>query len=385
MAVAMRAPATPARETSMLAVHRADWALLAAPVLLSAVGLVMVYSSTKTRVANQGLSDYYYVYRQGAGVALGLAVMALTMLVDYRRIRDFVPLLYGAMLPLLAGVLVLGSDRRGAQAWFQVGPLQFQPSEVAKVLLVLALAAYCAQHRGELDAWRLAVTLGIAAVPIGLVLLQPDLGTALVLGVSTLAILLVAGIRGQHLAILVLVAMTLVGTSIATGQLDDYQVDRLTGFISQDDSDLTSQSREVYNVNQSKIAIASGQLLGKGLFSGTQTQLGFVPEQHTDFIFTAVGEELGFVGSAGVLLLLALLVWRIWRVSLMAADFFGSLLCIGILAMFAFQVFENVGMTMGIMPVTGIPLPFVSYAPSATVAMFAAVGLVANVHHRRFS
>jgi rod shape determining protein RodA len=364
--------------------RQVDWVMLGAMVGLSLVGLVMIYSSTRTRLEAQGLSALYYVERQGAGLLIGFVVMVLAMVIDYRRLRDYVPILYAATIPLLAGVVLLGTSRRGAQAWFEVGPLQFQPSEVAKVVLALALAAYCAQHRGRLDAWRLGVACGIAGLPIVLVLLQPDLGTALVLGVTTLAILLVAGIRAQHLAILLLVGLTLVGTAIATGKLEQYQVDRLTGFISASDTDLTSPSRELYNLNQSKIAIARGGVRGRGLFNGTQTQLGFVPEQHTDFIFTAVGEELGFAGGALVLGLLALVVYRIWRAALYAPDFFGTLLAMGIMAMFAFQAFENVGMTMGIMPITGIPLPFVSYAPSATIAMFAAVGLAANVHLHRF-
>jgi rod shape determining protein RodA len=386
MAVTMRSPAaSTARSEISLPLRTIDWTLLSVPLLLSAVGLLMIYSSTRTRLASEGSSELHFVYRQGAGIAIGIVVMALATVIDYRRIRDFVVLLYLVTIPTLVAVLVVGSNRRGTQAWFQIGPLQLQPSELAKVVLVLTLAAYCAQHRGELDAWRLGAAMMLAAIPFGLVLLQPDLGTAMVLGVSTIAILLVAGIRAQHFAILVLVGLTLMATSVATGQLEDYQVDRLTGFLRQDDSDLTGQAEEVYNLNQSKIAVASGGLAGKGLFNGTQTQLGFVPEQHTDFIFTAVGEELGFLGGATVLLLLAILVWRIWRAAALASDFFGALLCIGFLAMFAFQAFENIGMTMGIMPITGIPLPFVSYAPSATIAMFAAVGLVANVHSRRFA
>jgi rod shape determining protein RodA len=386
MAVTMRsqAPSTGRSELS-LPLRTLVWTLLSVPLLLSAVGLLMIYSSTRTRLASEGSSELHFVYRQGAGIAIGIVVMALATVIDYRRIRDFVVLLYLVTIPTLVAVLVVGSNRRGTQAWFQIGPLQLQPSELAKVVLVLTLAAYCAQHRGELDAWRLGAAITLAAIPFGLVMLQPDLGTAMVLGVSTIAILLVAGIRAQHFAILVLVGLTLVATAVATGQLEEYQVDRLTGFLGADDSNLTGQAEEVYNLNQSKIAIASGQLTGKGLFEGTQTQLGFVPEQHTDFIFTAVGEELGFLGGATVLLLLAILVWRMWRAAALASDFFGSLLCIGFLAMFAFQAFENIGMTMGIMPITGIPLPFVSYAPSATIAMFAAVGLVANVHSRRFS
>lgn len=379
-----RAARRPPRDDARPLRH-VDWVLLGVPVLLSLLGVVMIYSSTRTQLEEQGLGELYYVGRQLLAVGIGVVVMLAVMLFDYRRLRDAAPLLAAAMLPLLVGVLALGASRRGAQAWFQVGPLQFQPSELAKVALVVVLAAYCHQHRGDLDAWRLAIAVGLAVVPVGLVLLQPDFGTAMVMGVSTLAVLLVSGIRGQHLAIIVLVALTLVTAAVATGQFEDYQIDRFTGFFSQDETDLSDQSRELYNLNQSKIAIASGGATGKGLFEGTQTQLGFVPEQHTDFIFTAVGEELGFLGGATVLGLLSLLVWRIWRVALLASDFFGTLLAVGVLSMLAFQIFENVGMTMGIMPITGIPLPFVSYGGSATIALFLAVGLVANVHMRRFA
>ncbi|MCZ7534557.1 MAG: rod shape-determining protein RodA [Acidimicrobiia bacterium] len=373
----------PASATAPL--RHVDWGLLALPVGISALGLLMVYSSTRTRLAGQGLSELYYVQRQGAAVVIGIAAMLAVMLVDYRRLRDMFPLLYVAVLPMLVGVLALGATRKGTQAWFQIGPLQFQPSELAKVVLVVALAGYCHSHRGDLDVWRFAIAIGLAGLPIVLVLRQPDLGTAIVLMICVGTVLVVAGARGRHLAVMVLLAVTLVGGAVSSDVFADYQIDRLTSFLDQSTVDTRTASDAEYNLAQSKTAIGAGGLTGAGLFEGTQTKLSYVPEQHTDFIFTVVGEELGFLGGSLLLALFAALVWRIWRIALLAADLFGTLLCVGMLAMFTFQVFENVGMTMGIMPITGIPLPFMSYGGSATIASFIAVGLVSNVHMRRFS
>ena len=381
-------PASAARRERSLdatPLRHVDWGLLSLPLIVSALGMLMVYSSTRNRLAAQGLSQLYYVQRQSAAVVLGVLGMVLVTAVDYRRLRDMFPLIYAAVIPVLAGVLVLGATRKGTQAWFQVGPLQFQPSELAKVALVVALAGYCHSHRGDLDALRLAIAVGLAAVPVGLVLMQPDLGTAIVLLVCVGAVLVVAGIRPRHMALLVLVAVTVVGGAVKANVFQDYQIDRLTSFIDQSQIDTRTATKAEYNLAQSKTAIGAGGLFGSGLFKGTQTKLSYVPEQHTDFIFSVVGEELGFVGGASLLALYGLLVWRMWRIALLASDFFGTLLCVGLLAMFAFQVFENVGMTMGMMPITGIPLPFMSYGGSATIASFLAVGLAANVHMRRFS
>lgn len=380
-------PSTRARRATAEAMplRHVDWVLVALPMAISALGLLMVYSSTRTRLAGQGLSELYYVQRQGVAVAIGVIAMAVAMIIDYRKLRDMSPLIYIAVMPMLAGVLLLGATRKGTQAWFQVGPLQFQPSELAKVALVVALAGYCHMHRGDLDAPRLAIAVGLAALPIALVLQQPDLGTAIVLMVCVGAVLVVAGVRGRHFAVLALIAVTAMGVAVKADVFQDYQLDRLTSFLDQSTVDTQTATRAEYNLAQSKTAIGAGGLTGAGLFAGTQTKLSYVPEQHTDFIFTVVGEELGFAGGAMLLALFALMVWRIWRIALLASDFFGTLLCIGLLAMFAFQIFENVGMTMGIMPITGIPLPFMSYGGSATIASFLAVGLVANVHMRRFS
>ncbi|MBI2168393.1 MAG: rod shape-determining protein RodA, partial [Actinobacteria bacterium] len=215
----------------------------------------------------------------------------------------------------------------------------------------------------------------------GLILLQPDLGTALVIAFTLMGMLLVAGARPRHLGVIVLFAATLLVGMVTVGALEEYQVDRLTSFVDQSSDLQTSR----YNLEQSKIAIGSGGLVGKGLFEGTQTSLSFVPEQHTDFIFTAVGEEVGFVGGAVVLVLFAVVVWRVWRLAQLARDPFGTLAAVGVLVMIAFQVFQNVGMSMGIMPITGIPLPFLSYGGSSMLASLAGVGLAVNIGMRRYT
>jgi rod shape determining protein RodA len=358
-----------------------DLALVLSPVLISGLGLLMVYSATHTRLDQAGEDPLYFVKRQAIAIVLGIAAMAGMALIDYRRLRELALFGYALTVLMLVAVLGLGVEVKGSQARFDLGPLQLQPGELVKLFLIMVLAGYCALHRGDLDGRRLLVALGIAGLPIGLIMLQPDLGTDLVLMVITFAILGVAGARGRHLVILALLGITIAIAAINFGVLDDYQADRLTNFINPDQN----LERSGYNQDQSKIAIGTGGFTGQGLFEGTQTTGAYVPEQHTDFIFTVVGEELGFVGGSVLLALFALIVWRTWRAARLANDLFGTLCCVGVLAMLVFQVFENVGMTMGIMPITGIPLPWMSYGGSSVIVSFACIGLVANIHMRRFS
>ena len=292
--------------------------------------------------------------------------------------------LYLGMVPLLLIVRFVGQGRGGTTAWFNLGPFQFQPSELAKLVLVVSVAGYCHEHRGELDAYRLGVALLLAGVPMGLVMAQNDLGTMLVMAVCVIAVLVVAGLRAKQLAVLALVVASMVGVLVSTGVFESYRVDWLVGFLKQDVSKpVVDLSDTEYNYKQSRAAISHGGLTGTGVYQGPLTQLAFVPEQRTDFIFTAVGEELGFVGGALVLGLYGLLCWRLWRMAATMLDPFGVLIAIGLLAMFAFQVFENVGMTMGMMPITGIPLPFLSYGGSAMIAYWVAVGFIAGISYRR--
>ncbi|MGH9152351.1 MAG: rod shape-determining protein RodA [Acidimicrobiales bacterium] len=355
-----------------------DVTLLGAVLALAGLGVLMVYSASR----NLGADEQFFLRRQAVFTLVGVGVMVLVATVDYRVFRDFAPLVYLASVAALVLVLSpLGSSRRGAQAWFQLGGFQLQPSELAKVGVVVSLAAFAAAHRGDLDGRRLLAALAIAGVPMALINLQPDLGTVLVFAAITMGALLVAGARPRHMALLSLAGVVAMAAVLQLGVLKDYQRERLGAFLNPDQS----TQRAAYNLNQSKIAIANGGLTGKGLFEGSQTKLSYVPEQHTDFIFTVVGEELGLVGSALVLSLFALVVWRTWRAAALSRDLSGTVMCVGVLSMFVFQVFENVGMTMGIMPITGIPLPFLSYGGSATIAAFVAIGLVLNVHMRRFS
>ncbi len=357
-----------------------DWLLVGASLGITALGLLMIYSTTHERIPSD---PYYFVKRQGLFAAIGITAMVVVLLIDYKRFRDLPMVFYGATVFILLAVLApIGSNIKGHQAWFQLpGGFTLQPSELAKFGLIVFLAGYCNHYRGEFDAWRLTVIIGLVSVPIGLVLLQPDLGTVMVLAVIIVAILAVAGVTGRQLIVLGLLAITGVYAVVGLGLLKQYQLDRLTVFL--DPESGTSQGT-AYNQKQSTQAIASGRTTGDGFLEGSQTQGGFVPEQHTDFIFTSVGEELGFFGSAVLLALFAIVMWRTWRTARLSRDFFGTLICVGVLAMLAFQMFENMGMTMGIMPVTGIPLPFMSYGGSSLITTLACTGLVANVNMRRF-
>lgn len=359
-----------------------DMWLVGATLAITALGVLMIYSSTRERLRLQGVDELYFVKRQGVAILVGLAVMALLIAIDYRRLRDSSVLAYVAtVLGLLAVLSPLGENARGSQGWFQLpGGFQLQPSELAKFGIIVALAGYANAHRGEMDPWRLTVTIGLAIVPIGLVMVQPDFGTAMVLGLTVITLLAVAGASLKHLLVLALLAVSFVAAVVNVGILRQYQIDRLTSFVSQG----SDTRNTTYNADQSKNAIGNGGVTGRGFGNGSQTAGGFVPEQHTDFIFTAVGEEFGFLGAAALLALFAIIVWRTWRAALLARDLFGTLVCVGVLALFVFQVFENIGMTMGIMPVAGIPLPFMSYGGSGTITAFACVGLVAGVSMRRF-
>ena len=358
-----------------------DVVLVGCVIAVSALGCLMIFSATRGR--NPADFDTGYLAKQALFAAVGCGAMALTASIDYRRYREFAPLAYGgALLLLLLVVSGLGSTRKGTQAWFQLGPFQLQPSELTKIVVIGTLAAVSAHFESDLDLGRFVAILGALGAPMALILLQPDLGTALVFVAVGMGMLLIGGARLRHIVAVSALGIAGAVLVLQSGMLETYQQCRLSSFLEQDNPDCKGTA---YNVEQAQVAIGSGSVIGKGPFNGTQTRLDLVPEQHTDFIFTAVGEELGFVGSATLLALLAAIAWRIWRTAQLARDPLGTLICIGVLSMFVFQVFENVGMTMGIMPVTGIPLPFMSYGGSSMLAQFIAIGLVLNVHMRRFS
>ncbi|HEY8216284.1 MAG TPA: FtsW/RodA/SpoVE family cell cycle protein [Acidimicrobiia bacterium] len=361
---------------------RLDWVLIGACLSLVVVGLVMIYSASQAIVEED---PFFFVKRQAVALGVAAILFILLMRLDYRKLRDFSLVAYLVTVGLLFLVLTpVGSNAKGSQAWFQLPfGLQFQPSEIAKFGLIVALAGYVNEHRGDIDPWRLTVIIGLALVPLGLVQLQPDLGTNMVLICIVLGLLAVGGVKGRYLGAIALLGITGVYAVISLGILKQYQVDRLT--TPYESASGKRLQGAAYNQDQSVKTIGTGGLTGQGLFKGPQTKLGFVPEQQTDFIFTAVGEELGFFGAAVILALFGIVLWRTWRTARLARDYYGTLVCGGVLAMFTFMIFENIGMTMGIMPVTGIPLPFMSYGGSALIACAACIALVNNVYANRFS
>lgn len=355
-----------------------DPVLIVCTVILSIVGLIAVYSATRGPGPDFSKS---YLIKQTIFMVIGAGVFGVFAAVDYRKLHDWAWVFYGITTFMLVLVISpIGTQANGAQSWFSLGPFQLQPAEFSKLSLIGVLAFLLTEFRGDIDLRRLVALLGTAALPMALIMLQPDLGETLILVVITMAILLVGGLPTRYIVVLTLVGVIGVVGALNSPVLADYQRSRLTAFVNPGDR----TNKALYNIEQSQQAIANGRLTGQGLFDGPQTKLGFVPEQQTDFIFTAVAEQFGFIGSATVLLLYGLLCYRIWRIAQVAKDSFGTYICVGVLAMFAFSAFENVGMAMGIMPVTGIPLLLISAGGSSTITALAGLGLVLNVHMRRF-
>ena len=362
------------------ALRHLDPTLIVSAVALSVFGLFMVYSATNQSLASLGEDPGFYLKKQIAFLMLGVIAMIFAATFDYRLVKVYAPIAYGAVLLTLLLVLTpFGQETAGAQRWITFFGFQFQPAELAKLVVVAALAAYLSELREvRLEhVWRAAL---IAGGPMVLIFLQPDIGTMMVFGTVLIGALVVAGARARHIAILVGVAIFGAIIAFNLGIVKDYQIARLRSFL----DPAADPLRAGYNLQQAEIAIGAGGLFGRGYLNGSQTNLDFVPEQHTDFVFTVVGEELGFVGATVLLSLYAILLWRGFRTALMSRDSFGTLLAMGIVTMFAFQLFINVGMTMGIMPVTGIPLPLVSYGGTSMIVNWLAVGLLLNVHMRRF-
>ncbi len=357
-----------------------DIALLLTTGIVAIVGVVMVYTATRGVLILQGISPHYFLDRQAVFVLLGLVAMVVVAVIDYRHLEAFGMLIYALSILSLIAVFVVGKHALGSQRWFSIGALQLQPSEFGVLALILAIATYCSRRSDGL-AWRDVVRLLImAAIPIVLVMLQPDLGTAIIMIVVLFVMLAAAGLPARILLLLCIAGVLVVIIALAGGVLHHYQITRLTSFLHQGSG---NSQTSLYNLDQAKNAIGSGGFWGKGIGKGALTNLGYVPEQQTDFIFTAVGEQLGFVGSTALLALLGLISWRLLRTASLARDSFGRLLCMGIFAFVTFSVFQNAGMTMGIMPITGIPLPFVSYGGTAVMCFFIAVGLSLSVYSRR--
>jgi len=357
--------------------RRADWLLAFAVVALASVGALLVWSATRATAGDT------FFKRHLLNLAIGVLLGAVTALVDYRMVRAYAPIVYVAScVGLLAVLSPLGSVINGSRSWIVLGGgFQVQPSEFAKVALIVGMAMILGEKRDNEDDPRdvdVVLVLALAAVPLGLILLQPDFGTAMVFVFTILGVIAVSGAPSRWVVGLVLLGVLAGWGILHFDMLEGYQRDRLLQFANPDGNLGTSG----YNLNQAKIAIGSGGTWGTGLFKGTQTKGEYVPEAQTDFVFTVAGEELGFVGSGLILLFLAFVIWRGLRIAANAGDAFGVLLAAGVVAWFAFQAFVNIGMTMGIMPVTGLPLPFVSYGGSSMFANMMAVGLLQNVHMR---
>jgi rod shape determining protein RodA len=356
-----------------------DWVLVALVLGMAVFGLFAIYSAKRTALISEGRSEYEFVARQIVGIVLGLVGAVIISIVDYRKWRDLAWLFFASTTALLCAVLVLGRKIKGARAWFDFGVFQLQPAELAKVTLVLALATYIGA-KATLPFNRFVTTLVITGIPAGLTLIQPDLGTSMVLVAAAMGVLLVGGADVRHILVVTVLAVVSVVAILGTDGLQQYQVDRLTAF-----TDPDADSNAAVHQRNSQIAIGNGGIRGQGYLEGSQTNLQFVPEQQNDFIFTAISEQFGFAGGAALLGVYALIALRMWRIAVMASDQVGTLVCIGALSVMIFQVFQNIGMTLGIMPITGIPLPLVSYGPSALVGFLALVGLVQSVHMHRFA
>jgi rod shape determining protein RodA len=355
-----------------------DYILLVAVLLLVAVGFLVIYSATRANTSLNGGDPFYFVKKQGLWVLMGFAGFILLINIDYRALERFYQHIYMVNILSLGAVMVMGGISGGAQRWLSFGGMRLQPSEFAKLAIIITLAHLLARESEPIDLWKVAASAIHVGIPMILVLRQPDLGTAIVFVAIFFGMLYMAGAPKRILAGF-LVAGLFASLLAYFFVLEPYQKKRLVSFLNPAEDPLGVG----YNVIQSKIAIGSGQILGKGPFAGTQIQLSFLPARHTDFIFSVVGEEFGFIGAIFVLALYSVLIWRAFLIVGAAKDEFGRLMATGITCAFIFQIFVNIGMTMGIMPVTGIPLPFLSYGGSATLTNLISIALLTNIGMRR--
>ncbi|MFH8733228.1 MULTISPECIES: rod shape-determining protein RodA [unclassified Streptomyces] len=365
--------------------RRLDWPILLSSLALSLIGSALVYSATRNRtVINQG-DPYFFLFRHLMNTGIGLALMIGTIWLGHRTLRTAVPILYGASVFLMLLVLTpLGDTINGQRNWLSAGGVSLQPAEFAKITIILGMAMLLASRvdagdKQYPDHRTVVQALGLAAVPMLVVLLMPDLGTIMVAAIIVLGVLLASGASNRWVFGLlgagVLGAISVWRLHI----LDEYQINRFAAFA----NPALDPAGVGYNTNQARIAIGSGGLTGTGLFHGSQTTGQFVPEQQTDFVFTVAGEELGFAGAGLILLLLGVILWRACRIARETTELYGTIVAAGIIAWFAFQAFENVGMTLGIMPVAGLPLPFVSYGGSSMFAVWVAIGLLQSIRVQR--
>jgi len=359
------------------------WLSLAVVALLI-IGTLLVWAATRSWFASQGLDPEYYLKRHVLNIVIGLLLAYGTTLVDYRLLRAYTPIVWGLGVLGLTIVLIpgLGSTVNGARAWISFpGGFQLQPAELAKISIIVGIAMLLAEKR-DIDAnptdKDVMKALGLSAIPILLILLQPDLGTVVIISAAILTIIAVSGAPSRWIVGLLIIALAGGFGAVKAGVVSDYQVKRLQSFV-----DPTADPQQSgYQLRQSRITIGSGGFLGRGLFHGPQTNGRFVPEQQTDFIFTVAGEELGFLGAGFILFCFLIIFIRAFMIARRTTDLFGRLVCVGVIAWFAFQTFENIGMCMGLVPMTGVPLPFVSYGGSSMFANLVGFGLLQNVHVR---
>ncbi|MCD6640473.1 MAG: rod shape-determining protein RodA [Nocardioides sp.] len=360
-----------------------DWVLMVAALALVVMGTLLVWSATSTRADLTGGDPNAYLRKQLVNVAIGLVLMVMVMATDHRWVRILAPVVYLASVVGLVLVLVAGSTINGSRSWLQVGGMSIQPSEFAKLAVVIGMALFVAERAegrwgrrvGGLDVLGMLL---IAGIPAALIMLQPDLGTMLVLSATVFGVLAVAGTGRRWLLGLTAGGVAAAVCAVVMGVLKPYQVDRFMAFTNPG----LDPRGAGYNTEQARIAVGNGGLFGQGLFEGSQTRSGFVPEQHTDFIFTVAGEELGLLGAGLLIALVAVVLWRALAIASATDDIFGRVAAAGIACWWGFQAFQNIGMCLGIMPVTGVPLPFVSYGGSSMFAGMLGLGLLQNIHLR---
>jgi rod shape determining protein RodA len=372
------------RNKNRSTLSRYDLTLNLAVAALLFIGTLLVYAATREWFRSNNLDPEYYLKRHIINILIGGLLAYGTTLIDYRLLRAYAPILWLISVIGLIAVFIpgIGEEVNNSSAWISLpGGFQLQPAELAKIAIIIGIAMVLSdrdQTQNDPNDLDVVKALVIAAIPVLLILLQPDLGTILIISAAVVAMIGVSGARPIWVVGLLLLAVIGGFTAVKTGAVSDYQVARLQSFV-----DPTSDPQATgYQIRQSRITIGSGGFFGKGLFEGPQTSGRFVPEQQTDFIFTVAGEELGFVGCSLILFLYLLIFIRAFTICQQSRDLFGRLVCIGVIAWFIFQSFENIGMAMGLMPMTGVPLPFLSYGGSSMFANLIGIGLLQNVHAR---
>ena len=361
-----------------------DPILTIAVALLLVIGTLLVYAATRDWYAANGLDPEYYLKRHVINIAIGSLLAWGTTVIDYRLISAYTPILWIIGVLGLVAVLIpgIGDEVNGANAWIGLpGGFQIQPAELAKISIIVGMSMILSERNSDSNVPRdrdVLQSLVIAAIPILLILAQPDMGTVFIISISVVTMIAVSGAKMRWVAGLILLAVIGSFTAVKVGVINDYQVKRLQAFVDQN----ADTQGSGYQLRQARITVGSGGLLGTGLFNGPQTNGRFVPEQQTDFIFTVAGEELGFLGSGFIIILYLILLMRAFGIARRSSDPYGKLVCTGVIAWFAFQAFENIGMTLGMMPMTGVPLPFVSYGGSSMFATMIGFGLLQNVHAR---